>query len=293
MNTIDFSHSGGFPLETDTLDFLQTNITQPINALAALGGNNYIISGVEDQGFRTSDGWVVIDGEILYFKGDLKQTSVIVVQTGRKVHFQDGKEREVYLNRYVTFGTGLKSIPFASLPRISDLQKQKKRADELQTNINTLKSAHDQHVIALGVSIQTLTDQIKTLQQKSAPFINGGGMVLWQKPANEIPQGWREVTNWRGRMPVGWNPNDSDFNALGKTGGSKQVIIDRTHLPNVPLETNVFYNSQDYVDGGAWPNNIGTNNNGNPVKTKNMGDGTPLAVMNPYRIVMFIEYTGN
>lgn len=289
MNTIDFTHSGGFPLETDTLDFLQKSMAEPINALAGLAGDNYIISGVQEQGFRTTDGWVVIAGEVLRFKGDLKQDTVIIVQSGRKVHFEDGKERDVYLDRYATFGTGLKSIAFASLARVSDLQQQKQTTGELQ-------NAHDAFKLKISQELKANMDALKlrinTLEQKAAPFASGGGMVLWQKPANQIPAGWREVADWRGRMPVGWDPSDTGFDTLGEIGGSKQVKIEKTHLPKIQLSTGVFYNSQDYVDSDAPSNNIGTRNNGNPVKTETLGDGFPLSIMNPYRIVLFIEYVG-
>ena len=104
MNSIDFSHSGGFPLETDTLDFLQNSYTGPIKALTKLGGDNYIISGVEDDGARTTDGWVVIQGDIMPFKGDLKQNTIVVVDAVQAVDFENGAEREAYFTRYATFG---------------------------------------------------------------------------------------------------------------------------------------------------------------------------------------------
>ena len=79
MNRIDFSYTGGFPLETDTLDFLQKSMTGPINALTWLGGDNYIISGITDDGHHTTDGWVVISGEIL-----LPVQSLFVVKQAEK-----------------------------------------------------------------------------------------------------------------------------------------------------------------------------------------------------------------
>ncbi len=291
MNRIDFSYTGGFPLETDTLDFLQKSYTSTINALTGLGGDNYIISGIEDDGHHTTDGWVVIQGEILPFKGDLKQSSVIIVEAVKTVDFEDGRERGVYLSRYATFGTGLKSIPFARLARISDLQKQKKKTDELQAALDELKAYTIKRTGELQAAHDLLSDRANILERKAAPFAIDGVLLLWRKPANQIPAGWREATDWRGRMPIGWNPGDTDFNTLGNTGGKKNTKIEKTHLPKVSLNTGVYYNSQDYDDGGATPNNIGTNG-GNPVKTEELGDGTALNIMNPYRIVLFIEYVG-
>ncbi len=156
MNRIDFSHSGGFPLDTDTLNFLQTSFTHPIKELAKLGGDNYIISGVTDDGAKTTDGWVVIKGEIMPFKGDLKQSTIVIVTNAQTVDFENGAEREVYFTRYATFGVSLDSIPFASLARMHDLQQQKKRADDLRADheehkeavtkrTDELQTAHDAH----------------------------------------------------------------------------------------------------------------------------------------------------
>lgn len=317
MNRIDFSHAGGFPLDTDTLQFLQKSYSDPIKALTKLGGNHYIISGVEDDGIQTSDGWVVIDGEIMPFKGDLKQRTIMVIENVETARFENEGEREVFFTRYATFGVSLNSIPFTSLARISDLQQQKKRADDLQTaheahkehvvkrtgelqaahekRTTELQTAHEEHKKDLNKIIDLLKSslyaEISTLQAKVAPFVAGGGMVLWQKPANLIPVGWCEVVDWRGRMPVGSDFNDTDFNIVGKTGGSKNVSIRREHLPDIQLKSGLSYNAGSYHDDGPMYDNIGNGDN-NPIKTEKLGDGTGLNIMNPYRVVMFIEYVG-
>lgn len=157
MNRIDFSNPGGFPLDTDTLDFLQKSYTDPIKELAKLGGNNYIISGVEDDGAKTTDGWVVIDGDIMPFKGDPKQSTVVIVNTSEPVDFENESEREVYFTRYATFGVSLESIPFASLARMSDLQMQKKRADDLRAE----HEAHKEHVVKRTGELQAAHDAHK------------------------------------------------------------------------------------------------------------------------------------
>ena len=52
MDNLQF-HDGGFPLETNTLDFLQSQ-SQLVMNLAALGGTNtYILSGVKTEGLSS------------------------------------------------------------------------------------------------------------------------------------------------------------------------------------------------------------------------------------------------
>lgn len=52
-----------------------------------------------------------------------------------------------------------------------------------------------------------------------------------------------------GRIPVDLNESDSDFNAMGKTGGTKTVTLDTTHLPShthTQLPHNHLQNSHDH-----------------------------------------------
>ena len=180
MNRIDFSHAGGFPLETDTFDFLQKSLADPIKALTALGGDNYIISGMVETNGKVSDGWVVIHGEILPFKGDFKQNTVIVTKTAQKVTFENGTKRDVYFTHQAMFGAGLESIPFASMPRISDLQQQKKKADELNDRVEKLERGTliPGMIMVWKGSVDNIPARWKLCAELKDKFILGAGGVI-------------------------------------------------------------------------------------------------------------------
>ena len=82
-----------------------------------------------------------------------------------------------------------------------------------------------------GGSFTPIENRLTTLENILAPFIGGGGMVLWNKPANQIPTGWAEVVDWRGRIPVGLDTSQTEFNTVGKTGGSKTVTLLTSNMP--------------------------------------------------------------
>lgn len=67
MNKINFNQTGGFPLETNTLDFLQ-NAYQLFGAFSALAGDLVILQGCTVTGSSVSDGVVIIGSEVLPFK---------------------------------------------------------------------------------------------------------------------------------------------------------------------------------------------------------------------------------
>ena len=326
MNTIDFSHRGGFPLETDTLIFLQTSMAEPINALAGLGGDKYILSGVEDQGSRTTDGWVVIDGEVLYFKGDLKQNSVIIVQTGKKAHFENGKEHEVYLSRYATFGTGPKSIPFASLPRINDLQKQKKRADDLRADheahkvhvvkrTGELQTAHDAHkadvvkrtgelqtaheayeadakkrIGELQTAYNTLKDRVAKLEK--VQFVRG--MILaWSGSISSIPTGWQLCEKLADRFILGAGRKY----IIGATGGEEEHRLLPGEMPvhhhQYGLKTmdNKYGVGYWHIDQ-TWKSTGNNQTSYYQETSATAGADIPHNNMPPYYALAYIEYVG-
>ena len=114
-------------------------------------------------------------------------------------------------------------------------------------------------------------------------------MVLWNKPAAKIPAGWAEVEDWRGRMPVGWNPNDGDFDTVGEIGGQKTKQLS---IAEMPSHNHTISNQSNSHEG--W-GKVAVGSDGpegtNPT-TDYKGGNQPFSIMNPYRVVLFIEYVG-
>jgi len=304
MNRIDFSHSGGFPLDTDTLNFLQTSFTHPIKELTKLGGDNYIISGVTDDGAKTTDGWVVIKGEIMPFKGDLKQSTIVIVTNAQTVDFENQAEREVYFTRYATFGVSLDSIPFASLARMHDLQQQKKRADDLRADheahkeavtkcTGELQSAHDAHKEAVTKrtgELQTAHDalQIRAAKLETNHQFVRGMIIAWSGSIYSIPYGWRLCAHLADRFILGAGGSYG----VGATGGAKEHTLTVEEMPahahgltgQYLSADGDFANWRDYVNG-QHPNNKGK-------WTGSAGGNLPHNNMPPFYALAYIEYVG-
>ncbi len=161
--------------------------------------------------------------------------------------------------------------------------------------------------------VQRLTDieaAINPILAKLSIFQAGGGMFLWNKPANVIPAGFAEVVAWRGRIPVGYDITQTEFDQLPKQGGSKTVTLNVNQLPAhshyaaktdlqnggsaldlypdrvIPYKgVNIDGDNYDYTLGAV----TGTPNAG---KTSNTGAGASITILNPYRTVIFIEWVG-
>lgn len=276
MNKTEFIQTGGFRLRLERLAEMQTAYSV-FNALGYIAGDKAILSGCVATGSTTSNGFVFVNGEVLPFNGGPTLSTVKIVEQNVNAEFQDGSIKTVHKIRTVTFATGSDTMPWADFKRgiattaIEGLLEQK----------------------ATTEALTTLANRVATLEKYAAPFaVSGGGMVLWRKPANEIPNGWREVADWRGRLPMGWNPDDEAFSTMGQNIGAKTANVSVT-LPYSGWE---FTSTEKPAvnKGGRLVVASGDNEQTEYLesiavaKANKSGTGS-INLLNPARIVMFIE----
>jgi hypothetical protein len=280
MKKLSFTQLDGWPASTETWKYFQEMIEQ-VQSLSLVGGNNYIVSGCIETGNNVSSGWVVLNGEILPFDGGLKQDKIVAIEMPAVKEFFGGALLPYYLDRKAIFGSGAGEVSWSDVRR--------------------------------NDPANSILTRLERLERISAPFlpvtasdgtVHRGGMLLWKKPAILIPAGWQEVTDWRGRLPLGYTPDDADFNEVGKTGGSKTHTL---QVPNMPPHDHAMEN----MSRRGWPKQSGDRTNDDyfidksqdaaayykPLTMSKTGGSNGAAVgvnhMNPFRIVMFIEYLGN
>jgi len=257
MNTINFQQIGGFPLETNTLTEVQKAYSI-FNTYGTLAGDYTIISGCNEEGSEISNGFIYLDGELLEFKSGIKQSTIVVIQEETTVEFEDRTEKATYFTRYARFGSGINSIEWAKFKRFSPLT--------------------------------ALTEKINTLETKLSKVVPVGLVAVWDRPADQIPEGWVEHTDMAGYAPVGFKKADSDFNVLGKVLGEKKHKLTKDEMPS---------HDHDYVaSGGHWavvPRGGNDNLRALPPggkKTAPTGGDKAHNNIQPSRIVRFIRFVG-
>ncbi|MFW0739656.1 fibronectin type III domain-containing protein [Flavobacterium sp. T12S277] len=142
-------------------------------------------------------------------------------------------------------------------------------------------------------SVTDLVNRVIELEKKQKSAIPEGMIAIWGKPA-PFPEGWIEYVGLRGRMPFGLNPNDSEFSQLGHSGGEKNKKLTIDELPKIsPV------NGRAFRKGGSWGSNkgvtIGDYDGGDFLDgelIKPFGGDQEFSLMNPYKIVHFIQYVG-
>lgn len=116
---IDFTKSGGFPLDQGVLDFMQGAYVNAITALACLVGDNVILSGVENNGTTIANGFVCMGGEVLPFTGgSATVTKVKVEETTENLVFEDLSQKPVLITRRAKLDAS-GTINFSSFTRVS------------------------------------------------------------------------------------------------------------------------------------------------------------------------------
>jgi hypothetical protein len=156
---------------------------------------------------------------------------------------------------------------------------------------------YDWRKIYHNENLKTSPEIIKLKERIDALEINSGvpkGMIaIWGRPANEIPDGWYEYTEMRGRMPVGLLPNDPDFGTLGHNSysGAKNKTLSISEIPpHTHIETRIKDGAGTIINYDA----VGDDRHAGyeSVASGTTGGGQAFSILNPYRVVLFIEYTG-
>lgn len=196
MNLLDFNQSGGFPLSTEILEAMQVSY-RSLNELGKIAGDLTIISGCEVVGSVASDGFVVINGELFFFKGATVGTHVVVQQVAEAPQgFEDGSAKPIIYERYATFGTAETQYAWADFKRPLTLLQIEAKLSQLE------------NMVPIGL------------------------VAIWDRPADAIPAGWVEHTDLAGRTAVGHLNGDVNFGALGGNIGVSQVTLDVTQIPS-------------------------------------------------------------
>lgn len=261
MNSSDFIQTGGYPLKAERLQELQTAYSI-FNSLGALAGDLTIISGCAVSGSDVGDGFVYIDGELLEFRGGAfdENSTVIIIEEAVNRAFKNGVVKQVHTIRYATFGTN---------PEASWAWADFYRCDTL-----------------------------KQLQSRILP--PGTNPQLYFGSVADIPEGWYLCDgddgrpNLKGMFIAGLDPDDPDYDEIGKTGGAKKVALTAANNGPHSHSYTQYTLDQTVSKNGSGIRGLNENNSqsGN-FSTGSSGTGTPHENRPPYYTLAYIIYIGN
>ncbi|MFT3750976.1 MAG: hypothetical protein QM768_21865 [Agriterribacter sp.] len=266
---IDFTQFKGFPGTQGTLDFMQKAYSDVVSGLAAAFGANTIISGCVVAGGFISDGWVCINGELLPFAGGSVTidafTKVIITETKTAARFKDDTLKDVYFMRRAQFGLGIGDTGV--------LWNKFRRVDLDPWKTGDVK---DIIVTPAYIAVNFESNGIGKNERFGWALLDG--------------QGGRP--NAMGRVAVGYNALDPDFDLPGETGGSKGQNIQKANLPPVQIDVPIAANNTSKTQDGSLRIVLGSEGNepnaGPTLKTANLGSGEALSIVQPYLVTVKI-----
>ena len=268
---INFLQTGGVPLTNDLMAQIMDAIST-YNVLGDLAGNLTILSGCVVTGQDVSPGVVVVDGDVLYFEGGTAISTVYVHTEEITKTFEDTTDKVLIIKKTVKFGSGTTNYNWADFKRLKTLKEIQELAENGVTQID----------------FDALVERVEVLEMKTAPIINGGVILSWRKPAGDIPAGWKECEDTKGKLLLHCDPNDVDFSNLGNAGGNKKIT---QTIGQMPKHKHKYTRTQPWSSGSGGGFSGGGNQfniDGN-IDTSEVGNNEPMNIMNPYRIVLFIE----
>ena len=215
MNTINFIQTGGVPLTNNVAAEFEKAYSI-FNAYGALAGDKTIISGCVENGSSVSDGFIYVNNELFYFEGGSKSDNIFLnVQNIDKV-FEDQNPKTLIKIRTLKFGNAIDNVwAWSDFKRIDTMLSLMLRLDTLEAS-------------------QTITNA------KLAIFTKGGVVFPWFKAVEDIPEGFAPVWNIAGKTIVGLDPNDTDFDTVGKLFGSKKHYLSIEEMPIHKHSTSPF-----------------------------------------------------
>lgn len=206
MNNINFASPNGFPLEADaTLGFMQSAYTNALNGLAAYFGSGVILSGMVEAGMNVSDGWIYLNGELLFFEGGVKTANFIIEQTVVQKANQNGSLIDRYFTRKAKFGTGGTQYNYADLQRLEALQNLQNRLLDLIT--------FEPEVIVSGCAVSSVNTGASTLAIAAGIAVINRKFVTVPAYSGGYPIYLKEDGTWTNTAPgsnfIAFNPYTS------------------------------------------------------------------------------------
>ena len=257
---VNFLQTGGVPLTND----LMASIMEAVkfyDVIGDLAGNLTIVSGCDFVSGSTTvvnPGVVAINGELLPFEGGSIFATVFVYTEDVFKTFEDQNSKVLVQKKTVKFGNASTSYNWADFEVLPKLK-----------------------------TLNTILSRIEVLEKKTAPIINGGIVLPWRKPADKIPDGWKECTDIRGKTIVGLDPNDNMFKNLGASVGTKTHTLSIEELPEHD------HGVLEYAGAGSPATNKRLNasvtGQFSSSKTTSTGSGNPHNNVQPSHIAYYIE----
>jgi len=195
MNYADFSTApDGFPLESDaTLGFMQSAYVDALRGLAKMAGaDDIIVSGLVVTGGIATDGWILKDGDLVFFQGGTVGSTYLIETTAEQKANENGTLYDRYFTKKARFGSGAGAHNWADLVR----------AESLTNLIDIIRNTFGDGNVIFGMESTVAGASVDI--SAGAAFL-GGAYVEAPSYSGSYPAYFKEDGTWTATEPVSGN----------------------------------------------------------------------------------------
>lgn len=222
MDSINFYSGNNFPQYREALAKMQ-NMTHLVADIAGLGGRNFILSGCVLNDDKVSDGVIVINGEMMPFKGSVKKDKITIEEKRDDVTALNVVYPETYITRIAKFSDDgeYRWSDFMQVPTNLELYNMIKNVIGVPVGAGIdwdgdMADIPKDYMICDGRLL--LIEEYPELYRKIGIRWGGDGIKNFNLP------------NKGGRFSVGWT-GAGDYVKVGDIGGEEYVKLLAKHLP--------------------------------------------------------------
>ena len=256
-----------FPLDAEGLATIQDNIVA-VELIGRLAGDKAIIAGCEsnEAGTRRDSGWVFLktrlrpDGELMYWEGGTTTAGMYVKSSAIDVQAEGYNYPQAYTQRTLAPGSSPsgEDYKWTDFHPAESTEALKMLIDAQAAAIAKIKPvpagviemyagavAPENYLMCEGQAVSK--SDYPELYSAIGDTYNTA--PLWTGVAASVPAaGYFRVPDLRSRFIVGYNKDDSDYNANGKAGGEKTHALTASEIPSHKHEVNDISGSFNYND---------------------------------------------
>lgn len=166
----------------------------------------------------------------------------------------------------------------------------KERFDKAGSDLkNYLNATLTEELDDAFVNVNTTMEQILT-QSRNAEYPIGRVVIFYDNADHSSYLGFTWERCLTGKVPVGIDTNDTDFNTIGKTGGEKKHTLTVNEMPSHGHNLQFHDGAGSSVDSGKGVPYLGNGNRytgGDPRGIQPTGGSQAHNIMQPYEVVSF------
>jgi hypothetical protein len=241
---IDFTQLGGYPLDQDTMDFLQgayKNSIEQLAGVAVSGGAPVVLSGmaVSNSGNTVTDGWLLYNGEIVPFTGgtvtpSAGQVALVQINTvSSTLTYNDGSTPTVVFTKDAVLVAGASATTATTFPVSAMLS--------YVVSLGLVGRESAWNVLSLSHSASGFSGSLKYKLNSMGNMLyySFSGLITTPTWFDNAPAGSSAVV---GTLPVGYRPANGAV-LIGKAQSSSGWFV--------PLTGGGYVNTAGFQISGA------------------------------------------